>query len=486
MCRTGIFVLLLAALAVSAYGVQDSTAHTHRKSSSAALRHHAAPRSARRRSTPRAARHDSSEEAADSPSRRRTPEEVGREAGLKIRAQMAQQSAHLRRYPAAHRRYRRAAEIARAYRPQTTRIPRLESSSLVTAKSAAPRIYRPAPSYRPFGAYPGSNQYSGTASVIPQAPVPNSTNPPSIPAGPATPTADPSDPVAYGPADTRPAPSSAFSASAGFPGTARPDLPQPIRQPYALHAPAEALSNSAEQAYAENAVADAALEASYKAQTMQAALSFTRGRSPIPLRGNLESLERQNQRLAAEGLERIENEDDLAARIANHLLVPVPTSSALGINGNLPETHRYCRPWTARFLADLAEAHRAAFHRPLQVSSAVRTVEYQKRLMLVNGNAAPAEGDIVSPHLTGATVDIAKDGLSRREMSWMRAQLLDLELTGKIDVEEEFLQSCFHITVYRSYTPQRPVRRMVQARSGSSRSRRNRPVPADESAAQGV
>jgi hypothetical protein len=106
--------------------------------------------------------------------------------------------------------------------------------------------------------------------------------------------------------------------------------------------------------------------------------------------------------------------------------------------------------------------------------------------MLVNGNAAPAEGDIVSPHLTGATVDIAKDGLSRREMAWMRSHLLDLELTGKIDVEEEFLQSCFHITVYRSYTPQRPVRRMVQARSGSSRSRRARPVTGDEAAAQGV
>jgi hypothetical protein len=262
---------------------------------------------------------------------------------------------------------------------------------------------------------------------------------------------------------------------------------QPERPGYGLHtpSPAEALSTSAEQTYAENAIADAALEASYKAQTMQAALSFTRGRSPIPLRGNLESLERQNQRLAAEGLERIEDENDLSARIANHLLVPVPTSSALGINGNLPETHRYCRPWTAHFLADLADAHQAAFHRPLQVSSAVRTVEYQKRLMLVNGNAAPAEGDIVSPHLTGATVDIAKDGLSRREMAWMRAQLLDLELTGKIDVEEEFLQSCFHITVYRSYTPQRAVGRMVRARSGSSKSRRARPAAIDEAAAQG-
>jgi hypothetical protein len=88
------------------------------------------------------------------------------------------------------------------------------------------------------------------------------------------------------------------------------------------------------------------------------------------------------------------------------------------------------------------------------VSSAVRTVEYQRRLMRTNGNAAPAEGDVVSPHLTGATVDIAKSGLSRQEMAWMRQRLLILQSEGKIDVEEEFRQACFHITVYKNYAPE--------------------------------
>ena len=46
--------------------------------------------------------------------------------------------------------------------------------------------------------------------------------------------------------------------------------------------------------------------------------------------------------------------------------------------------------------------------------------------METNGNAAAAEGDIVSPHLTGATIDIAKQGLSRQEMGWMRSWLLPL------------------------------------------------------------
>jgi hypothetical protein len=187
------------------------------------------------------------------------------------------------------------------------------------------------------------------------------------------------------------------------------------------------------------------------------------------LAGSHESLERQNARSDAEGLERIEDEADLADRIAHGLLVPVPVSTALSVNGNLPENHRYCRPWTARFLADLARQHAAQFHRPLEVSSAVRTVEYQKRLMGTNGNAAAAEGDIVSPHLTGATIDIAKSGLGRQEIAWMRSSLLAMEQARMIDVEEEFHQACFHITVYKNYAPPAPELRAAQPKAGSHR-----------------
>jgi hypothetical protein len=177
---------------------------------------------------------------------------------------------------------------------------------------------------------------------------------------------------------------------------------------------------------------------------------------PPPLRGSHESLLRQNEKTETDNLERIEDEDDLADRIARGMLVPVPVSSALTVNGKLLENHRFCRPWTATFLTDLAQSHAAAFHGPLEVSSAVRTVEYQKQLMKINGNAAEAEGDVASPHLTGATIDIAKQGLSRQEIGWMRAFLLPLEETGKIDVEEEFKQACFHITVYKSYLSPQP------------------------------
>jgi hypothetical protein len=182
----------------------------------------------------------------------------------------------------------------------------------------------------------------------------------------------------------------------------------------------------------------------------------SRAATASPLRGSYESLERQNEKTENDNLERIEDDDDLADRIARNMLVPVPSSAALTVNGNLPANYRYCRPWTAQFLADLARSHQAPFHRPLEVSSAVRTVDYQKRLMEINGNAAAAEGDIASPHLTGATIDIAKSGMSRQEKGWMRSRLLRLQLAGMIDVEEEFHQSCFHITVYKSYAPPRP------------------------------
>lgn len=188
-----------------------------------------------------------------------------------------------------------------------------------------------------------------------------------------------------------------------------------------------------------------------------------------PIRGSHESLVRQNEKSEAEGLERIEDDDDLNDRIAHKMLVPVPVSAALTINGSLPLNRRYCRPWTATFLADLARAHEAEFHKAFEVSSAVRTVESQKQLILVNGNAAPAEGDIASPHLTGGTIDIAKQGMSRKELGWMRATLLALQQAGMIDVEEEFRQSCFHITVYKSYEPPEPELKAVGLRKARTR-----------------
>jgi hypothetical protein len=175
-----------------------------------------------------------------------------------------------------------------------------------------------------------------------------------------------------------------------------------------------------------------------------------------PLRGTHESLVRQNERAEQEGILRIKDNDDLLELRREGELVPLPALASMHVDSRLPANRRYCRVWTSRFLSDLARVHYQRFHRPLQVNSAVRTVEYQRHLLHINGNAAPAEGDIASPHLTGQAVDIAKKGLTASEVAWMRAYLLPLQTAGKIDVEEEFYQSCFHISVYKSYmTPKK-------------------------------
>jgi hypothetical protein len=172
---------------------------------------------------------------------------------------------------------------------------------------------------------------------------------------------------------------------------------------------------------------------------------------PPPLKGSHDSLVRQNVRSNEDGLTRIQDDADLLELRRQKELVALPATSALVVDERLPANRRYCRPWTAQFLSDFSRIHYGRFHHPLQVNSAVRTVEYQRHLELVNGNAAPAEGDDASPHLTGGTIDIAKKGLSMSEVGWIRAYLMPLQAAGKLDVEEEFYQSCFHITVYRSY-----------------------------------
>jgi hypothetical protein len=188
---------------------------------------------------------------------------------------------------------------------------------------------------------------------------------------------------------------------------------------------------------------------------IQPTLYNKRGRLivPPPLRGSREILVRQNLVADRDGLDRIQNDEDLLGMRSDRLLVPLPASNALQIDERLPLNRRYSRPWTAQFLANLARAHYAQFHTPLQVNSAVRTVEFQQHLVHINGNAAPAEGDTASPHLTGQAIDIAKHGLSLTEIAWLRGYLLPLVQEGKLDVEEEFQQACFHISVYKKYLP---------------------------------
>ncbi len=187
---------------------------------------------------------------------------------------------------------------------------------------------------------------------------------------------------------------------------------------------------------------------------------------PAPLRGSHDVLVHQNVMGMSDGLERIYDDADLERLRAAHQLVSLPQSESLRVNPELPMNRRVARPWTVAFAGDLARAYYQRFGEPLIVTSAVRTVSFQARLQRVNGNAAATAGEAASPHLTGQAVDFGKRGMSMTQLGWMRAYLLPLMQAGKIDVEEEFQQACFHVSVYRSYAVGRvPVREYAQTHS---------------------
>jgi hypothetical protein len=188
-----------------------------------------------------------------------------------------------------------------------------------------------------------------------------------------------------------------------------------------------------------------------------------RGKLIVPraLKGSHEILLHQNEVADREGLDRIQDDEAILDLRRQNLLVPIPVSNVLLVDDRLPADRRYCRPWAAQFLSTMARAYYTRFHTPLQVNSAVRTVEFQQRLLRTNGNAAPADGDTASPHLTGQAIDLAKHGLTLTQIAWLRAYLLPLVQQSKIDVEEEFQQACFHISVYKKYLPPPPRRNLA-------------------------
>jgi hypothetical protein len=193
---------------------------------------------------------------------------------------------------------------------------------------------------------------------------------------------------------------------------------------------------------------------------------------PAPMKGSRASLLHQNEMAEADHMSRIQDDEDLARMRKAGLLVPIPVTAVLRVNPELPANRRYTRPWTSRFLSDISRAHYRRYHSYIQVNSAVRTVGFQRALLRVNGNAAPAEGDIASPHLTGQAVDIAKRDLNSQEIAWMRLYLAPLQRAGKIDVAEEFQQACFHISVYKNYVT------AAKSAGTTTRTSPNRIVPA--------
>ncbi len=181
------------------------------------------------------------------------------------------------------------------------------------------------------------------------------------------------------------------------------------------------------------------------------------------LRGSRESLLRQNEEINRLQLPRIADDQELQHLIDIEALVPLPTSRSVRIDPRLEINRRFCRPWTRDFIEDLGQAYYKQFRQPIQVNSAVRTVEQQERLLRVNRNAAPAEGDTASSHLAGLTIDIAKRGLSRKQRKFIEQYLVKFRSAGLVEAAEERRQAVFHVMVSDRYTAAREADKLASA-----------------------
>jgi len=201
-------------------------------------------------------------------------------------------------------------------------------------------------------------------------------------------------------------------------------------------------------------------------------------------RPSRESMVIQNEEVDRLQLPRIQNEEQLEELVANGELVAIVPNQTLRIDPRLDPNRRYCRPWTLDFVNDLSSDFYRQFHDQIQVNSAVRTVEVQKKLRRHNPNAAAETGDLASSHLAGITVDLQPLGMTHEEITWVEQYLLPLKEQGLVEPEEERRERCFHIMVSDRYDDWRDS---LPANVGSNHSSVDSPsATAENSHATGV
>jgi hypothetical protein len=185
---------------------------------------------------------------------------------------------------------------------------------------------------------------------------------------------------------------------------------------------------------------------------------FRRGRAKLknalwnPLfRPSHESMVMQNEQMASMNLPPIKNDAELEELKAAGALTPFEESDHLRLAKGLPANRAYARQWTVDFVEDVAKEYYEEFGVPLQLNSAVRTVQVQRKLRRHNRNAAPESGDIISSHLAGTTIDLQRGGLTTAQHRWLENYFANLRALGLIEPEEERGHFCFHIMVYQDY-----------------------------------
>ena len=187
------------------------------------------------------------------------------------------------------------------------------------------------------------------------------------------------------------------------------------------------------------------------------------------LRATTESQLIQNRQADEDNLSRIEDSKMLERFVRLKLLTAVPSDTPDYYLANVPSRYRYARPWTKLFIERLSNQYRDRFGAKLRVTSLIRTISLQSSLRRRNANAASPYGEKRSTHLTGASIDISKKGMTRAQQNWMRGVLRSLREQGYIFAIEEFRQPAFHIMVYRQYEDYVDERLAAAKQRGESR-----------------
>ncbi|MBG99393.1 MAG: hypothetical protein CMN58_03475 [Solibacterales bacterium] len=169
------------------------------------------------------------------------------------------------------------------------------------------------------------------------------------------------------------------------------------------------------------------------------------------LRAKADSQLLQNKRADRDHLSRMVDREMVDSWARLKLLVPVASKTRSFYLHKIPTQYRYVRPWTKLFLDRISSQFYRRFKRPLRITSLTRTVHYQNQLSRRNSNAASPYGAKRSSHLTGASLDISKKGLSGAQVSWLRRVLLSLHQKEYLFAIEEFYQPNYHVMVYRHY-----------------------------------
>jgi hypothetical protein len=186
------------------------------------------------------------------------------------------------------------------------------------------------------------------------------------------------------------------------------------------------------------------------------------------IKGSHESMLRQNEEIDRLGLPRIEDQGQLEELKATEQLVPLETTRSFIVDPHLDPEYRYSKSWTRDFVADMSSAYYQRFRTPFTVTSAVRTIAYQKRLRRRNRNAAPEMGETASSHLAGLTVDISKRGMTRAQHKWFEDYLANMRAQNLVEAAEERRQACFHIMVSERYAEWRDRQALATERPTES------------------